>query len=306
MIWVELPENGSRRLKVNRNKQEPMFDWDMIDRLIQRSLQEDLGSLGDITSQMVISNHLMGWGTLMAKEDGVIGGLPIAKRIFQKVDGDLEWTPEVSDGESVRPGQMLANIKGRLASIFAAERVVLNFLQHLSGIATLTSKFVSVVEGLSTTILDTRKTIPQMRLLEKYAVTLGGGANHRFGLFDMVLIKDNHIIAAGGIDFAIQNCLTQCKKFNKPVRIEVETKSLQQVKAVLKYPVDRVMLDNMDYKTMKQAVKLIDRKIEVEASGNVTLETVRKVAETGVDFISIGALTHSPKALDIALDLHKL
>ena len=212
---------------MRHNKTVPKLDWDRIDVMIQNGLQEDLNSAGDITTRMVIPNQLMGQGILVAKEAGVIAGLTVAERIFQKVDGNLEWISKIDDGESIRRDQSLAFIQGQISSILTAERVVLNFLQHLSGIATLTSKFVSAVLGTSVTILDTRKTIPQLRLLEKYAVTVGGGANHRFGLFDMVLIKDNHIAAAGGIDSAIQTCLSNLKSPVQSIRIEVETKNLQ-------------------------------------------------------------------------------
>lgn len=277
--------------------------WDRIDLIIKNSLHEDLNVEGDITTLTLIPKSRSGKGEIVCKEEGIIAGLPVIQRVFQTVDHNLNWSANVQDGESVRTGKVIATIEGCIAAILTAERTALNLLQHLSGIATLTSKFVSAVATTSVTILDTRKTTPQLRDLDKYAVRLGGGENHRFGLFDMVLIKDNHIVAAGGIDCAIETCLKNMGKNTEQIKIEVETKTLQQVKIAMKYPIDRIMLDNMNTRTMKRAVEMIDHRKEVEASGNITLERIREVANTGVDYISVGALTHSAKPLDISLNV---
>jgi nicotinate-nucleotide pyrophosphorylase (carboxylating) len=228
----------------------------------------------------------------------VIAGLPIAKRVFQKLDPTVVCVDNISDGEDIKPGDILSEINGGTRALLSGERLALNILQRLSGIATLTSKYVKAVEGLPVKVLDTRKTAPGLRVLDKYAVSAGGGYNHRFGLFDGVLIKDNHIRIAGGIADAVAAVR---KKYRQKYKIEVETSDLEQVKEALIAGADIIMLDNMTPEQMRKAVRLIDRNALVEASGGITLRNVREVAETGVDCISVGALTHSASALDIGL-----
>jgi nicotinate-nucleotide pyrophosphorylase (carboxylating) len=275
--------------------------WDKVDPLIEHTLREDLGEIGDITTDTIIPENLIGKGKLIAREEGIVAGLPVAERVFSKVDQNIVCLYEVEDGASVLLDSIIGIVEGPMSGILKAERTALNFLQRLSGIATQTHLFVEAVRGTGVKILDTRKTTPQLRLLEKYAVRQGGGKNHRFGLFDMVLIKDNHIDASGGITPAVNNCLTGLKNRKLKVKIEVECRTLKDVQEALRLPIDRIMLDNMDIESMKKAVSIINRKVETEASGMVNLQNVRAVAETGVDYISIGALTHSYRALDISL-----
>ena len=279
------------------------FDWKDVDPLIEGALKEDLGETGDITTESTISSDLQGRGEITAQEDGIAAGLPVAQRVFQRIDQGLVFSDWMEDGTTVRPGMVLGVVQGSVASILKAERTALNFLQRLSGIATQTSLFVQAIQGTKARLLDTRKTTPQLRLLEKYAVRQGGGMNHRFGLYDMVLIKDNHIAASGGLKQAIERCLSYLRKIDNNIKIEIEVRTLDGVKEALRYPIHRIMLDNMDLETMRQAVREVGGRVEVEASGRVTLESIRAVAETGVDFISSGALTHSVKALDISLKL---
>ncbi len=275
----------------------------VINRIVEEALREDLG-MGDITTDSIVPAEQQGEATLLVKEDGVIAGLEIAAYVFYCVDTNWEMSFLKNEGDAVLSGTVIANLKGSLASILKAERTALNILQRMSGIATLTRKFIKAVEGTSAKITDTRKTVPGLRLLDKMAVQLGGGVNHRFGLDDMVLIKDNHIEAAGGIAIAIERCLNEVQKKELPIKVEVETRNLEEVKTALQFKgVHRIMLDNFSLDEMKEAVQLINHAVEVEASGNVNLETVRAVAETGVDFISVGMLTNSPKALDISLEV---
>jgi nicotinate-nucleotide pyrophosphorylase (carboxylating) len=274
-----------------------------ISRLIEEALFEDIG-LGDITSESIIPNIMKGKAELLVKSNGVIAGLDVAALVFQFVDPEITFHREVEDGTFVEFKKVVGKIDGPLGSILKAERTVLNFLQRMSGIATLTRQFVGAVAGTKAKITDTRKTAPGIRLLDKLAVKIGGGINHRFGLDDMVLIKDNHIEAAGGITNAIDQCLAYIKASNINIKIEVETKNINEVQQILKYDgIHRIMLDNFKTNDMVKAVELINRKFEVEASGNIGLENVREIAETGVDLISVGALTHSVKALDIALNV---
>ncbi len=274
-----------------------------ISRLIEEALFEDIG-LGDITSESIIPSVMRGKAELLVKSNGVIAGLDVAALVFQLVDPEITFHREAEDGVFIQFNKIVGKIDGPLVSILKAERTVLNFLQRMSGIATLTRQFVGAVAGTNAKITDTRKTAPGIRLLDKLAVKIGGGINHRFGLDDMVLIKDNHIEAAGGITNAIDQCLAYIKASNIKIKIEVETKNINEVQQVLKYDgIHRIMLDNFKTEDMEKAVGLISGKFEVEASGNVGLENVREIAETGVDFISVGALTHSVKALDIALNV---
>jgi nicotinate-nucleotide pyrophosphorylase (carboxylating) len=274
-----------------------------ISRLIEQALQEDIG-FGDVTSESIIPEEQLGRAVLQAKENGIVSGVEIVSIIFQYADSQITTTVHASDGGMVAPGHVIAGIDGPVRGILLGERVALNFLQRMSGIATLTHKYVHAVAGTNAKITDTRKTAPGLRMLDKKAVRDGGGVNHRYGLDEMVLIKDNHIAAAGNIGKAVAKCQNYLRSQNLKVRIEVETTSVAQVEEVLKCGgVDRIMLDNFDMEAMARAVQLIDHSLEVEASGGVTLQTVRAIADTGVDFISVGALTHSPKALDISLEL---
>ena len=282
---------------------EEKLPWREIDPLIEGALKEDLKDRGDITTKAVIPRDIKGKERFLVQEDGIIAGLPVVQRVFEKIDSELTCVFSVEDGTSVHSGTIIGEVYGSLASILKGERTALNFLQRLSGIATLTAQFVQAVQGTKVKILDTRKTTPQLRLLEKYAVRKGGGENHRFGLYDMILIKDNHIDAVGGLKEAIEKCLDTFEQSREKVKIEVETRTLEEVREAVKFPIDRIMLDNMDVKTMEKAVAEVNGKVELEASGNITLENIRVVAETGVDYISVGRLTHSPKALDVSLKL---
>lgn len=273
-----------------------------IGRLIEQALFEDVG-FGDITSESLIPEDQYGKAEFIVKESGIISGIDIVKLVFSYVDGQVTYDSSVQDGSMVGQGVSLGVIDGPVRSLLTGERVALNFLQRMSGIATLTHKYVHAVAGTKAKITDTRKTVPGLRMLDKKAVVDGGGINHRFGLDSMVLIKDNHIAASGGITQAVLRCKDYLKSQGIETKIEVETTTIDQVKEVLSISgIDRIMLDNYPLKTMSEAVILINGAIEIEASGGVNLQTVRAIAETGVDVISVGALTHSPKALDISLE----
>jgi nicotinate-nucleotide pyrophosphorylase (carboxylating) len=273
------------------------LDFNRIDRIVEYALREDLGD-GDITTNALTTAKEDSKAVIRAKARGVIAGLPIAKRVFQKLDHTVVCVDNIGEGEIIKPGDVLSEINGGTRAILSGERLALNILQRLSGIATLTSKYVKAVEGLPVKILDTRKTAPGLRVLDKYAVSVGGGYNHRFGLFDMVLIKDNHIRIAGGVSEAVA---VMRKKYRRKYKIEVETSGMEEVKEALIAGADIIMLDNMTPEQMRKAVRLIDRNALVEASGGITLRNVREIAETGIDFISVGSLTHSAPALDIGL-----
>lgn len=266
--------------------------------LVELAVAEDIGP-GDATSEAVLPEDLVLEGRIIAKADGVVAGLAIAAAVFSRVDPAIRFTACIRDGDRVRPGDIVAEVKGPGRGMLAAERAVLNFLQRLSGIATLTRAFVDAVVGTGTAILDTRKTHPGYRVLEKYAVRVGGGQNHRFGLHDMLLIKDNHIEAAGGITVAVERARTA----SPHLPLEVEVKNLGELREALELNVDRIMLDNMSLNDMRSAVEIASGHVELEASGNVTLERVAAVAATGVDYISVGALTHSAPALDLSLEI---
>jgi len=277
-----------------------------VSRLIEEAILEDLG-MGDITTDGIVPADLPGRGEIRVKEPGVVAGLAVVEMVFHFVDPEIVMKILHSDASFVEAGTVIGNVKGSFASLLKAERTALNILQRMSGIATLTAKFVKAVKGTQARITDTRKTPPGLRILDKLAVRVGGGVNHRFGLDDMALIKDNHIAAAGGIGPAIERCLQYLQQKKYIVRVEIETKNLGEVQQVLKFSgVDRILLDNFSLDEMKRAVQMIDHKLEVEASGNVSLDNVRAIAETGVDIISIGALTHSPKALDISMKITNL
>jgi nicotinate-nucleotide pyrophosphorylase (carboxylating) len=280
------------------------FGWEMVasqlPEIISRALEEDIGD-GDVTSNATIPEDERYRGEFLVKADGVIAGLEVVKRTFEQVDGSIEYRPLISDGAQVTPKTILAEAVGPARSLLTAERVALNFLQRMSGIATLTRQYIDAVEGTGAQILDTRKTVPGLRLLDKWAVAVAGGTNHRIGLYDMALIKDNHIVAAGGVTPAVE----RVRAFDKRHRpIEVEVTNLDQLHEALALNVDQIMLDNMPLEAMRAAVRLVDGAVPLEASGNVSLETVREIAETGVDYISVGKLTHSVPALDVSFDLN--
>lgn len=267
-----------------------------IKELIKLSLMEDLGT-GDITTESLELVKTITQATIIAKEDGVIAGLNVFTEVFNQVDSEIKITFYKRDGDKVTNKEPIAKLEGNPATLLKGERVALNFLQRLSGIATKTAEMVEQLTGTQAKLLDTRKTTPMLRQLEKYAVRMGGGFNHRFGLYDMIMLKENHIRATGSITKAVQ----MVKKNNCTYKIEVEVTNLAELKEAVAAKVDRVMLDNMSVDMMKQAVQLYQGKVELEASGNVRLETIREIAETGVDFISSGAMTHSYKSLDISL-----
>jgi len=271
---------------------------DEIGRIVREALREDVGR-GDVTSVAIVptSAHLA--GVLVVKAPGVVAGLDVAGKVFLQVDDRIIYTSLVPDGSVVGVGEVVARVEGRGPGILTAERVALNFLQRMSGIATATRRYVAAVAGTRARILDTRKTAPGLRALDKLAVRLGGGTNHRFGLYDMVLIKDNHIAAAGGVAQAVRLARQQSGQ----LPIEVEVQSLEELAEALALDVDRIMLDNMSVEIMREAVRLTAGRVELEASGGITLDNVAEVASTGVDYISVGALTHSVAALDISLEI---
>ena len=264
--------------------------------LFDLAYAEDIGD-GDITTNNLIPFGEIRTARLVAKESGVIAGLPVTEMVFRKFDENLKWDEKLSDGSKVEPGDVIVEFTANYRALLTGERKALNFLQRLSGIATYASKCMKEIEGLNVEILDTRKTLPGYRHLDKYAVRMGGASNHRFGLYDMVMIKDNHILIAGGIKPAVEAIR---KKIPKSIKIEVETTTIEQVQEALDADVDIIMLDNMSAKLMKECVSLVNRRAKIEASGNMTIKRIHKVAATGVDYISIGALTHSVKALDIS------
>ena len=275
------------------------LDKKEIDKIISSALTEDVGS-GDVTTNLIVPKNEKSRASFYAKENGVIAGLTVAKSVFTKLDKKSVWKSFVKEGDRVNAGARIAEVTGYYRALLTGERTALNILQRLSGIATQTSEFVKLAEGTKVRVLDTRKTVPGLRTLDKYAVKIGGGGNHRFGLYDMVLIKDNHIKAAGGITSAVERVR---KNLKAKIKIEVETSNLDEVCEAVNCNVDIIMLDNMTNDTMKEAVRIINGKIKVEASGNVTVNNFRQIAETGVDYISIGALTHSVKALDINMKI---
>lgn len=272
-----------------------------IDQIIEAALQEDIGT-GDHTSLSAIPKTALGKSRLIIKEDGILCGVDIAIKVFEKVDPTLVVTKYLSDGIAVKYGDIAFIVEGSSISILTAERLVLNFMQRMSGIATVTQTYVKRLEGTNTKLLDTRKTTPLMRVFEKYAVKTGGGENHRFGLFDMIMIKDNHIDFAGGIAQAIAAVKTYLIENRLDLKIEIEARSLSDVKEILRIGgVDRIMLDNFNPELMKEAIKIIGGSVETEASGGITIENLREYALTGVDYISVGALTHHIKSLDMSL-----
>jgi len=277
-----------------------MYDQKKSLDLIKSSLKEDIGK-GDITTSAIINNSDLGSAQIIVKQNGIIAGVDIVKTVFKLADSGLILDAFAEDGDNIFENMQVFRLSGNISSILRAERTALNFLAHLSGIATLTAKFVERVRDSGAKITDTRKTTPMLRSLEKYAVKCGGGVNHRMGLFDMILIKENHIRAAGGIGEAVSRVRKYLANNLINTIIEVETANLADVQEAVESKADRIMLDNMDLNTMRQAVDYIDGRAEVEASGGISLDTVAAVAQTGVDFISVGALTHSAPVLDFSL-----
>ena len=273
-----------------------MLPTEILD-CIKRALTEDIGA-GDATTLSIVPPNATMRGQIIAKQEGVIAGLDVARAAYELLDSSVDFSAQVADGSRVTRGGILALVSGRTSSLLTAERTALNFLGRMSGIATLTRQFVDAVAGTRAVILDTRKTAPGLRLVDKLAVKLGGGGNHRIGLYDMILIKDNHIDYAGGIEEAVR----RARAFDSGLPIEVETRTLDDVNVALKLGVERILLDNMSVEMMAEAVRLTNGRAKLEASGNVTLDTVRAIAETGVDFISVGALTHSAKVFDVSFD----
>ncbi len=277
-----------------------MSDKDLR-QLIEQALSEDLGG-GDVTTDATITADAAASAEILAKQDLVLSGIDVAREVFLHLDPSVTFDALTKDGDTCKAGTVLARVSGKARVLLAGERVALNLLQHLSGIATLTAKYVVRVRGTRTQVMDTRKTLPGLRKLEKFAVRMGGGKNHRMGLYDMVLIKDNHIKAAGGITAALGRVRTRMQN-GPPIEIEVETRTLDEVKEALSAKADIIMLDNMPIDMMRDAVVLISGRAVIEASGNVSLENIRDIARTGVDRISVGAITHSAPAVDISMKI---
>lgn len=272
---------------------------ELIDDLLTLAFAEDVGD-GDHTTLSTIPAEEKGRQQLIVKEEGILAGVDIARKVFEKFDPSLKMTVMIEDGAHVKPGDIAFVVEGSVRSLLQTERVMLNIMQRMSGIATTTALYQKELEGLKTKVLDTRKTTPGMRLLEKEAVKIGGGENHRIGLFDMILIKDNHVDFAGGIDKAVAAAKDYCKAKGKDLKIEVEVRNTDEIKQALAAGVDRIMLDNFTPERTREAVELIDGQCEIESSGGITIDTLRQYGECGVDFISVGALTHSVKGLDMS------
>jgi len=272
-----------------------------IEQSIKLALEEDLGD-GDHTSLSTIPRDSLGKAKLVAKEDGIIAGIRVAEMVYKTVDPNTQLEVFISDGDAIKKDDIIFEVSGKSISILSAERLALNFMQRMSGIATTTKMYVDLISGTKTQLLDTRKTTPLMRRLEKEAVALGGGKNHRMGLYDMIMIKDNHVDFAGGIIKAIDACHVYLEKKNKKLKIIIEIRNFEELQTVLNHGgVDRVLLDNFNPDEIKEALKMVDGKLETEASGGININTIRAYAETGVDFISVGALTHQIKSLDLSL-----
>ena len=267
-----------------------------VEKIVTLSLKEDIGK-GDITTNLIVNDKLKCLAIIKSKDTGVLAGNPIAELVFKRLDSRIKYIQRKKDGDTINPNDIIAEVRGSVRTVLTGERLSLNFLQRLSGIATLSQKFVNKTKGFAVKIIDTRKTTPGLRILEKYAVTVGGCYNHRFGLFDGILNKDNHIQIAGNIEKAVLK--VRAKHKNK--EIEVETSNINQVREALKSGADIIMLDNMTPDKIKKAVKIIDSKAMAEASGGINLDNIGEYAKTGVDYISVGALTHSAKSLDIGL-----
>lgn len=272
-----------------------------IDEIIEKALAEDLGD-GDHTSLACIPANAIGKAKLLVKEEGIIAGIEIARKVFEKVDANTRFTQLIKDGAAVKPGDIAFTVEGNPVSLLSSERLALNFMQRMSGIATKTHEMVKLLDGLNTKLLDTRKTTPNLRILEKLAVKTGGGENHRFGLYDMIMIKDNHVDFSGGIENAITNVKNYLKANNKNLKIEIEVRNFEELQQVMAIGgIHRIMLDNFTPENLKKAVEIINSKYETEASGGITEARLRAFAKTGVDYISVGSLTHHIKSLDLSL-----
>lgn len=273
---------------------------ELIEDLLNLAFAEDIGD-GDHTTLSTIPADAMGRSRLIIKENGILAGVEVAEKVLHKVDPSIKMTVFIKDGAEVKKGDVAFTAEGPVRALLVAERTMLNIMQRMSGVATMTRKYQDELKGLHTRVLDTRKTTPGMRMLEKEAVKIGGGTNHRIGLFDMILIKDNHIDFAGSIEKAIQRADDYCKANGKDLKVEVEVRSLDDIRRVLKHGgVDRIMFDNFTPELTKEAVELVNGKVETESSGGITIENLRAYGEAGVDFISVGALTHSVKGLDMS------
>lgn len=278
-----------------------ILDKQLIDEFILNALKEDVGD-GDHTSLATIPAGAKGKAKLLVKDKGILAGVELAEEIFHVVDPSLSVSVYLRDGAAIKPGDIALEVEGSSQSILTAERLVLNCMQRMSGIATKTHDIVALLKGTCTKVLDTRKTTPGMRYLEKWAVRIGGGVNHRFGLYDMILIKDNHVDYAGGIQQAIEKAVAYVKNMAKPIAIEIEVRNLDELNQVLQTGgVDRILLDNFNFENLRRAVAMIGGKVVTEASGGITADNIREYAECGVDYISAGALTHSVKSLDLSL-----
>lgn len=273
---------------------------ELIDRLIDLSFAEDIGD-GDHTTLSSIPDSAVGENVLIIKEDGVLAGVEMAKRIFARFDKELKVEVLIEDGTEVKKGDIAMRVSGKVRSLLQTERLMLNVMQRMSGIATMTRKYVKQLEGTGTRVLDTRKTTPGMRIMEKEAVKIGGGVNHRIGLFDMILLKDNHVDFAGGIKQAIERAKAYCKEKGKDLKIEIEVRNFDELQQVLDLGgIDRIMFDNFDTEATRKAVEMVAGRYETESSGGITFDTLRDYALCGVDYISVGALTHSVKGLDMS------
>ncbi len=273
---------------------------ELIDQLIALSFAEDIGD-GDHTTLSCIPATAMGKSRLIIKEEGIIAGVEMARKIFHRFDPEMKMEVYINDGAHVKPGDIAFVVEGKVQSLLQTERLMLNVMQRMSGIATITNEYVKLLEGTKCRVLDTRKTTPGMRIMEKDAVRIGGGCNHRIGLFDMILLKDNHIDFAGGIPQAVTRAQEYCKAKGKNLKIEVEVRNFDELDQVLALEgVDRVMLDNFSVENTRKAVEIVNGRLEVESSGGITFDTIRSYAECGVDYVSVGALTHSVKSLDMS------
>lgn len=273
---------------------------ELEDRLIDLSFAEDIGD-GDHTTLCCIPENAIGKSRLIIKEDGILAGVEVAKRVFAKFDSSMQVDVKMGDGSKVKKGDVAMIVTGKIRSLLQTERLMLNMMQRMSGIATMTNRYVELLKGTKTHVLDTRKTTPGMRMLEKQAVKIGGGVNHRIGLFDMILLKDNHVDFSGGINNAISRCHEYLKEKGLNLKIEIEVRSFDEIRQVIECGgVDRIMLDNFSVEDTRKAVEMIAGKYETESSGGITFDTIRSYAECGVDYVSVGALTHSVKGLDMS------
>lgn len=278
-----------------------MKEKELINSLIKLAFAEDIGD-GDHTTLCSIPETAMGKARLLIKEEGILAGVEVAKEVFHYFDKDISIEMFINDGAPVKPGDVAFIVSGKVQSLLQTERLMLNIMQRMSGIATVTNRYVKLLEGTNAKVLDTRKTTPGMRMLEKEAVRIGGGVNHRIGLFDMILLKDNHVDFAGGIENAIRGAQKYLKEKNKQLKIEIEVRNFDELNQALSTGgIDRIMLDNFTPEQTREAVKIVNGSVELESSGGITFETIRQYAETGVDYISVGALTHSVKSLDMSL-----